>query len=63
MRELRRKKHYSQALVGMLIGESQSVVSRMENGEHKLTVSDILRLAIVYETDVVQLFFDVRNHS
>lgn len=61
IREMRTERKYSQQELATLLGESQSVISRMEKGQHDLTTTDVIRLAMAFDTDVDELYRDLRG--
>lgn len=51
LRELRKSKNVSQESLASLLGESQSVISKYENGQRKLTAAEFIRIVTILEED------------
>lgn len=51
LRELRKSKDVSQENLATLLGESQSVISKYENGQRKLTATEFIRIVTILNED------------
>ncbi|WP_129918330.1 helix-turn-helix domain-containing protein [Bifidobacterium pseudolongum] len=51
LRELRKSKGVSQETLASLLGEGQSVISKYENAQRKLTAAEFLRIVVLLEED------------
>jgi transcriptional regulator with XRE-family HTH domain len=56
IKDAREKKNYSQQYLAEQLGISQKAYSKIENGETKLTVDNLLKISKVLEVNLNELF-------
>jgi transcriptional regulator with XRE-family HTH domain len=58
LRKLRKQRHLTQAELARQIGIQQSDLSRMEQGEYRVSLDNLFKILAVFDVDIDQFFSD-----
>lgn len=63
IRNIREEKNYSQQYVGAKLGITQKAYSKLENGESRMSVDQLLKIGEILETSPITILsFEHNNH-